>query len=101
MVCVPHLSACGGPRNDIKIFEVQQGAEVQSMLKDLLGDGIFNADGCIWREQRQTLQGVFQTRSLRTCMCDVFSDKALSMRDALSTVCGTGRSIDIQLLLER
>ncbi|CAA0828020.1 Cytochrome P450 94B1 [Striga hermonthica] len=42
-----------------------KGDLLRDMLRDLLGDGIFNADGDIWKFQRQVSSHQFNTRSLR------------------------------------
>ncbi|GMH65253.1 hypothetical protein TrLO_g12530, partial [Triparma laevis f. longispina] len=49
---------------------------------DLLGEGIFNADGVAWKKQRKVASYEFSAKTLRTFMYDVFakhSQQALSV----------------------
>ncbi|XP_077231043.1 cytochrome P450 94A1-like [Tasmannia lanceolata] len=43
-----------------------KGDRFQSVLSELLGDGIFNADGEIWAHQRKIASHEFNTRSLKS-----------------------------------
>ena len=79
----------------------KKGENFKNIFREFLGDGIFNADDLMWREQRQLSQSAFSNRWIRTHMCSVFSGNALAMRDALKALCGIGKSMDMHKLLER
>ncbi|XP_004289914.1 PREDICTED: cytochrome P450 94A1-like [Fragaria vesca subsp. vesca] len=48
-----------------KFHVYQKGESFRTTLQDLLGDGIFNADGDNWKFQRQLSSHEFNTKSLR------------------------------------
>jgi cytochrome P450 len=44
----------------------------RSTFRDLLGDGIFNADGFNWKKQRKVASYEFSAKTLKTFMFDTF-----------------------------
>ena len=56
-----------------KFDNYPKGAFWRDTFKDLLGDGIFNADGTTWKKQRKVASYEFSAKTLRTFMYDVFS----------------------------
>lgn len=49
-----------------------KGPVLRGIFRDLLGQGIFNADGATWKEHRKTASHEFSARSLRDFMAVVF-----------------------------
>ena len=52
-----------------------QGWYHNSILKDLLGDGIFTVDGDKWRQQRKLSSCEFSTKVLRNFSSIIFQKK--------------------------
>jgi len=76
-----------------------KGPETQAMLKDFLGDGIFNTNGANWKRQRQIASHLFSTKEIKN-MSVVFlkhGDHLISKLENLPD----GQSIDIQDLFQR
>lgn len=61
-----------------------KGARFQWALGPLLGNGIFVADGELWRGQRKTFASLFKTRVLKTGMFDTFLHHGHVVKDILS-----------------
>ncbi|XP_050366740.1 cytochrome P450 94A2-like [Argentina anserina] len=57
----------------------QKGPSSRQMLQELLGDGIFNADGDNWKFQRQLSSHEFNTKSLRKFV-EMVVDTELNLR---------------------
>ncbi|KAG8097008.1 hypothetical protein GUJ93_ZPchr0013g37360 [Zizania palustris] len=67
----------------------------------LLGDGIFNADGEMWRKQRKTASFEFASKNLRDYSTVVFREYSLKLSSILSKACKAGRFVDMQELFMR
>jgi len=67
------------------------------IMDDFLGNGIFNSDGSLWKQQRATASHIFTVRELRT-MADVFVRHGKTVVDILMSTKG---EIDIQELFQR
>eukprot|EP01063_Lacrimia_lanifica_P009026 TRINITY_DN1606_c0_g2_i1.p1 TRINITY_DN1606_c0_g2~~TRINITY_DN1606_c0_g2_i1.p1 ORF type:complete len:500 (+),score=145.12 TRINITY_DN1606_c0_g2_i1:91-1590(+) len=50
----------------------EKGPKFQTVLKDLLGGGIFNVDGKLWKEQRNIAHHMFAKRRLREHVAAVY-----------------------------
>lgn len=73
-----------------------------ALLRDFLGEGIFNSDGELWRVQRKTASYEFNTRSLRQfVMHNVTVEIESRLVPILSRAEAAGRVLDLQDLLER
>jgi len=72
----------------------EKGDHFKDVLKDLLGDGIFNADGSLWKTQRQVASHLFKVKELRD-MVPVFHSHAQHVLERLESVCDTGKGIDV------
>ncbi|CAN1844904.1 Cytochrome P450 94A1 [Linum perenne] len=85
-----------------KFNNYQKGESGRAILFDLLGDGIFNADGASWKFQRQVSSHEFNTRSLRHFVEHVV-DTELSDRliPILSLAAAKGDVLDLQDILQR
>ncbi|CAN1291852.1 Cytochrome P450 94A1 [Linum perenne] len=80
----------------------QKGFDFRTTLFDLLGNGIFNADGDTWKLQRQLSSHEFNTRSLRKFV-ETVVDSELTNRliPTLSSAVATGAVLDLQDVLQR
>ncbi|XP_030535476.1 cytochrome P450 704C1-like [Rhodamnia argentea] len=67
-----------------------------SLLKDLLGDGIFTVDGDKWRQQRKVSSYEFSTKVLRDFSSVVFRRNAAKLANILSEAASTDQIVDIQ-----
>lgn len=79
-----------------------KGRRLRSALSDLLGNGLFIADGDLWSLQRKIASREFTTRSLRSYSADVFQlhihDRLLPV---LSAAAMSNKVIDLQDVLKR
>jgi cytochrome P450 len=79
-----------------------RGARSRALLQDLLGTGIFNADGEEWKIQRKIASHEFSTKSLKN-----FVAKSVSVElqerliPILESAAQTGRVLDLHAILER
>lgn len=79
-----------------------KGDKFIALLRDFLGEGIFNSDGELWRVQRKTASYEFNTRSLRQfVMHNVTVEIESRLVPILFRAEAAGRVLDLQDLLER
>ncbi|KAF5203934.1 Cytochrome p450 [Thalictrum thalictroides] len=72
------------------------------LLKDFLGQGIFNSDGDLWKIQRKIASFEFSTKSLRTFVIDNVSfELHARLIPLLNNASRMNKIIDIQNVLER
>ncbi|XP_021821898.1 cytochrome P450 94A1-like [Prunus avium] len=80
----------------------EKGNTLRTVLTDLLGDGIFNADGDNWKFQRQVSSHEFNTKSLRKFVEQVvdteLSDRLIPILSARAT---NNSILDFQDILQR
>ncbi|ONH91669.1 hypothetical protein PRUPE_8G128700 [Prunus persica] len=80
----------------------EKGNTFRTTLTDLLGDGIFNADGDNWKFQRQVSSHEFNTKSLRKFVEQVvdteLSDRLIPILSAAAT---NNLILDFQDILQR
>lgn len=76
-----------------------QGSYNYSILKDLLGDGIFTVDGEKWREQRKISSHEFSTKVLRDFSNAAFRKNAAKLAQLLSEAANSDKILDIQVSL--
>ncbi|BAF11006.2 Os03g0168600 [Oryza sativa Japonica Group] len=74
-----------------------KGEVYRSYMDVLLGDGIFNADGEMWRKQRKTASFEFASKNLRDFSTVVFREYSLKLSSILSQACKAGRVVDMQV----
>ncbi|KAM1922397.1 hypothetical protein ACFX15_020458 [Malus domestica] len=74
-----------------------KGEVYRSYMKVLLGDGIFNVDGELWRKQRKTASFEFASKNLRDFSTVVFRDYSLKLHSILSRASFQGQQVDMQL----
>lgn len=68
-----------------------------TILKDLLGDGIFTVDGDKWREQRKISSFEFSTRVLRDFSAVIFRRNAAKLADIIHEAANSNQTFDIQV----
>ncbi|CAA6658744.1 unnamed protein product [Spirodela intermedia] len=78
-----------------------KGKAYYSYMEVLLGDGIFNADGEMWRTQRKTASFEFASKNLRDFSTKVFREYAVRLSEILCLASSHQRQIDMQELLMR
>ncbi|KAJ1687124.1 hypothetical protein LUZ63_018514 [Rhynchospora breviuscula] len=78
-----------------------KGKLYQSYMDVLLGDGIFNADGDLWRQQRKTASFEFASKNLRDLSTRVFREYGLKLSNILCQASRDDRVIDMQDLFMR
>ncbi|CAN6480322.1 unnamed protein product [Victoria cruziana] len=84
-----------------KFSTYPKGEESYQILKDLLGDGIFNVDGDPWRYQRKLASYEFSRRAIMDFSSNIFRSKAAELVQHLSVFASTRQAIDMQGLLTR
>ncbi|CAO2831562.1 unnamed protein product [Amaranthus hypochondriacus] len=79
-----------------------KGPRYVSLLHDLLGSGIFNCDGDLWKLQRKTAILEFNTRSLKNFILDcIRSEITTRLIPVLNEASDSGRVLDLQDILDR
>ncbi|GJN08961.1 hypothetical protein PR202_ga26923 [Eleusine coracana subsp. coracana] len=73
------------------------GDVYRSYMHVLLGDGIFNADGELWRKQRKTASFEFASKNLRDFSAIVFREYSLKLSSILSQASMAGKVVDMQI----
>lgn len=97
----------GNPANVEHILKTRfedypKGERFTTLLQDFLGRGIFNVDGKPWKMQRKTASHEFNTKSLRNFVVDTVQWEIQNrLLPVLSTAAKTGKSIDLQDILQR
>ena len=79
----------------------EKGEQWRTAFMDVLGDGIFNADGDSWRQQRKVAAHEFSVRSLRTFMTSVFRERQEAVVRLVEASADAGGSLDVQELFAR
>lgn len=70
-------------------------------MEVLLGDGIFNVDGEIWRRQRKTASFEFASKNLRDFSTVVFRDYSLKLSSILAKDSNRDKQVDMQVMKMR
>ncbi|KAK6139356.1 hypothetical protein DH2020_026902 [Rehmannia glutinosa] len=78
-----------------------KGEVYHSYMEVLLGDGIFNVDGELWRKQRKTASFEFASKNLRDFSTVVFREYSLKLSAILSQASHNNQAVDMQELLMR
>nr|XP_029119641.1 cytochrome P450 704B1 [Elaeis guineensis] len=78
-----------------------KGELYRSYMDVLLGDGIFNADGDMWRKQRKTASFEFASKNLRDFSTKVFREYALKLSNILCQSSINNQDMDVQDLFMR
>jgi len=87
--------------SDLKHFflspNFEKGPITHAVFEDMLGNGIFNADGATWRVQRQTASSLFHFNNLQSFV-PIFAERAGVLKSILSEHATSGKPIDLQQL---
>ncbi|KAK6139336.1 hypothetical protein DH2020_026917 [Rehmannia glutinosa] len=78
-----------------------KGEVYHSYMEVLLGDGIFNVDGEVWRKQRKTASFEFASKNLRDFSTVVFREYSLKLSAILTQASHNNQAVDMQELLMR
>eukprot|EP01018_Ginkgo_biloba_P035877 Gb_20510 [translate_table: standard] len=79
-----------------------KGERFSFFLQDFLGNGIFNADGELWKMQRKAASHEFNTKSLRNFVVETVQWEIRNrLMVVLSNACERGESLDLQEILQR
>jgi cytochrome P450 len=79
-------------------FEISlKGETYHSYMEVLLGDGIFNVDGELWRKQRKTASFEFASRNLRDFSTVVFREYSLKLSSILSQASFHNQEVEMQV----
>ncbi|XP_042500102.1 cytochrome P450 704C1-like [Macadamia integrifolia] len=82
-------------------FDIYIKGSLSHDIEDLFGNGIFNADGDKWRQQRKIASSEFSTRVLSDFSCAVFRRKAAKLAEIILGFQAMNQSFDIQDFLMR
>jgi len=74
-----------------------KGELYHSYMHVLLGDGIFNADGEMWKKQRKTASFEFASKNLRDFSTIVFREYGIKLSSILCQATIDNRNIDMQV----
>ena len=72
-----------------------QGEEFKNFAGDLLGDGIFAADGAKWHKQRKVASNLFKRVELEGYMTEVFVEHGQTFNSILDKHAGSGEEFDL------
>ena len=78
-------------------YSLFQGSYNRDNMGDLLGDGIFTADGDEWRHQRKLASPEFSTRNLRESSSQVFRKTAGKLAQVISMTVSSNQRLDLQV----
>ncbi|KAK4578511.1 hypothetical protein RGQ29_028561 [Quercus rubra] len=81
----------------LSIYLKQISTIMASILKDLLGDGIFTVDGGKWRQQRKVSSYEFSTKILRNYSSIIFQKNVAKLAHILYEVAKSNQIMDIQV----
>ncbi|KAL3691855.1 hypothetical protein R1sor_005506 [Riccia sorocarpa] len=78
-----------------------KGTPVQERMRELLGHGIFAADGQQWKDTRKVASLQFSSAILRDFSADVFKERSMELARIISQFAQSKRPIDMQDLFMR
>ena len=84
-----------------KFDNYPKGSNFASTLSDLLGSGIFTADGPHWKEQRQLFAHVFSERSFQGNIMSAFVESGVKLEAILASAAREGTTLDMFNLFNR
>ena len=74
----------------------EKGKYIDARFHDVLGNGIFNADGQNWKIQRKTAANIFNIKAFKDFVADVFEKKVTTVVKILKGHAEKGEIIDLQ-----
>lgn len=84
-----------------KFESFEKSKFVGDRIGDVLGHGIFNADGHSWKVQRKTAANIFSVKNFRDFVGSVFVDEMTRLENKLSKAATSGSPVDMQDLFFR
>ncbi|KAG0228350.1 hypothetical protein BGW41_003449 [Actinomortierella wolfii] len=93
-VCLEHVL-----KTNFENYE--KGAILNTVLRQVLGDGIFDSDGQIWRMHRKTASHVFSTKIYRQLIDGTFHEHTQHLCAVLDRAAASGKPVDLQALFLR
>ena len=75
-----------------------KGELYRSYMHVLLGNGIFNADGEMWKKQRKTASFEFASKNLRDFSTIVFREYGINLSSILCQASIDNQNIDMQVI---
>ncbi|KAF9142271.1 hypothetical protein BGX30_002979 [Mortierella sp. GBA39] len=79
----------------------EKGYILNSTMSQILGNGIFNSDGSLWKMHRKTASHVFSTKIYRALIDGAFTDHSLQLCAVLDRAAQAGKPVDLQSLFLR
>ncbi|GJJ73497.1 hypothetical protein EMPS_05855 [Entomortierella parvispora] len=79
----------------------EKGYILNSILSQILGNGIFNSDGALWKMHRKTASHVFSTKIYRALIDGAFTTHSTQLCAVLDRAAKEGRPVDLQALFLR
>ncbi|KAI8345089.1 putative P450 oxidoreductase, partial [Mortierella sp. GBAus27b] len=76
----------------------EKGYILNSTMSQVLGNGIFNSDGQLWKMHRKTASHVFSTKIYRALIDGPFTSHSLQLCSVLERAADEGRAVDLQAL---
>ncbi|KAG0338536.1 hypothetical protein BG000_003786, partial [Podila horticola] len=80
-------------------WSYEKGDHLRSVLWDLVGRGIFTADGHEWKHQRKLASHIFTVTAFKEYISDVFVAEGQKVIDYLAKAADEGTVVDFQLLM--
>ncbi|KAI1314681.1 hypothetical protein EDD11_001893, partial [Mortierella claussenii] len=77
----------------------EKGPILRESLQDLLGSGIFAADGQDWKWQRKMASHIFNVKAFRDYTSNVFVQESTIVANYLDTIAEKGTTVDIHEIL--
>ncbi|KAF9160853.1 hypothetical protein DFQ26_005127 [Actinomortierella ambigua] len=93
-VCLEHVL-----KTNFENYE--KGVILNTVLRQVLGDGIFDSDGQLWRMHRKTASHVFSTKIYRQLIDGCFHDHTQHLCRVLDQAAVAGKPVDLQALFLR
>lgn len=81
------------------LYLCNKGETYHSYMEVLLGDGIFNSDGELWRKQRKTASFEFASKNLRDFSTVVFKEYSLKLFTILCEASFKNQQVDMQVTM--
>ncbi|CAO3649321.1 unnamed protein product [Cunninghamella echinulata] len=106
-VCFPRSIITIDPRNVEYILKGNfenyvKSPQLNEITSELLGHGIFNANGEIWKYQRKTASHIFNVKNFRDHFTEVFLDHIHYITDKMLDVAATnGTTVDFHDIMFR
>lgn len=102
----PEIISTTSPRNIEHMLKGNfhnfvKGWWFRAPLTQLLGDGIFNADGQLWHMQRKTASRMFTAQRFKDHIWHVVKKNSVKVQSLLATVAETRETVDIFRLMNR